>query len=60
VDFHPCSAKGKVHLIDSDLIDRPSPRVVDGLESWQSSFTRKCLSDGARRTVRGKTFLMVK
>ena len=28
----PAVQKGKVHLIDSDLIDRPSPRVVDGLE----------------------------
>lgn len=23
---------GRVHLIDSDLIDRPSPRIIDGLE----------------------------
>ena len=28
----PAVQKGRVHLIDSDLIDRPSPRVVDGLE----------------------------
>ncbi|MGE5841787.1 MAG: cobalamin-binding protein [Deltaproteobacteria bacterium] len=28
----PAVKKGRVHLIDSDLIDRPSPRVVDGLE----------------------------
>lgn len=28
----PAVQKGTVHLIDSDLIDRPSPRVVDGLE----------------------------
>ncbi|MCU0596903.1 MAG: cobalamin-binding protein, partial [Desulfobacterota bacterium] len=27
----PAVQKGRVHLIDSDLIDRPSPRVVDGL-----------------------------
>jgi iron complex transport system substrate-binding protein len=28
----PAVQKGRVHLIDSDLIDRASPRVVDGLE----------------------------
>jgi iron complex transport system substrate-binding protein len=28
----PAVQKGRVHLIDSDLIDRPSPRVVGGLE----------------------------
>ncbi len=28
----PAVQKGRVHLIDSDVIDRPSPRVVDGLE----------------------------
>lgn len=28
----PAVTSGRVHLIDSDLIDRPSPRVVDGLE----------------------------
>lgn len=28
----PAVQKGRVHLIDSDIIDRPSPRIVDGLE----------------------------
>lgn len=28
----PAARTGRVHLIDSDLIDRPSPRVVEGLE----------------------------
>ena len=28
----PAAKSGRVHLIDSDLIDRPSPRVVEGLE----------------------------
>ena len=28
----PAAKTGRVHLIDSDLIDRPSPRVVEGLE----------------------------
>lgn len=28
----PAARSGRVHLVDSDLIDRPSPRVVDGLE----------------------------
>lgn len=29
----PAARNRRVHLIDSDLIDRPSPRVVEGLES---------------------------
>jgi iron complex transport system substrate-binding protein len=28
----PAVRDGRVHIIDSDLIDRPSPRIVDGLE----------------------------
>jgi len=28
----PAVSKGKVYLIDSDLIDRPAPRIVSGLE----------------------------
>jgi iron complex transport system substrate-binding protein len=28
----PAVQNGRVHLIDSDLIDRPSPRIIDGLE----------------------------
>jgi iron complex transport system substrate-binding protein len=28
----PAVKKGRIHLIDSDLIDRPSPRIVEGLE----------------------------
>jgi iron complex transport system substrate-binding protein len=28
----PAVKNGRVHLIDSDLIDRPSPRIVDGIE----------------------------
>jgi iron complex transport system substrate-binding protein len=28
----PAVKNGRIHLIDSDLIDRPSPRIVDGLE----------------------------
>ena len=31
-NFIPAVQEGRVHLIDSDLIDRPSPRVVEGLE----------------------------
>jgi iron complex transport system substrate-binding protein len=29
----PAVKNNRVHLIDSDLIDRPSPRIVDGLEN---------------------------
>jgi iron complex transport system substrate-binding protein len=29
----PAVRNGRVHLMDSDLIDRPSPRVIDGLEA---------------------------
>jgi len=28
----PAVKAGRVHLIDSDLIDRPSPRIIEGLE----------------------------
>ncbi|NWF92491.1 MAG: cobalamin-binding protein [Syntrophaceae bacterium] len=28
----PAVKNGRVHIIDSDLIDRPSPRMIDGLE----------------------------
>lgn len=29
----PAARDGKVYLIDSDLIDRPSPRIIDGIEA---------------------------
>ena len=29
----PAVINNRVHLIDSDLIDRPSPRIIDGLEA---------------------------
>jgi len=28
----PAVKNGRIHLLDSDLIDRPSPRIIDGLE----------------------------
>lgn len=28
----PAVKEGRIHLIDSDLIDRPSPRIIEGLE----------------------------
>ena len=28
----PAVQNGRVHLVDSDLIDRPSPRIIEGLE----------------------------
>jgi iron complex transport system substrate-binding protein len=28
----PAVKNGRIYLIDSDLLDRPSPRIVDGLE----------------------------
>jgi iron complex transport system substrate-binding protein len=28
----PAAKNGRIHLIDSDLMDRPSPRIIDGLE----------------------------
>lgn len=28
----PAVRNGRIHLIDSDLIDRPSPRIIEGLE----------------------------
>jgi iron complex transport system substrate-binding protein len=32
----PAVKNGRIHLIDSDLIDRPSPRIIDGLEEIAS------------------------
>lgn len=29
----PAAQTGRIHLIDSDLIDRPSPRFIEGLEA---------------------------
>ncbi len=29
----PAVKEGRIHLIDSDLIDRPSPRIIEGLET---------------------------
>jgi len=34
----PAVRDGRIHLIDSDLIDRPSPRIVDGLEEMARFF----------------------
>ncbi len=28
----PAIKNGRIHLVDSDVIDRPSPRIIDGLE----------------------------
>jgi len=32
----PAVKNGRIHLIDSDLLDRPSPRIIDGLEELAS------------------------
>jgi iron complex transport system substrate-binding protein len=29
----PAVKQGRIHILDSDLLDRPSPRLVDGLEA---------------------------
>lgn len=34
----PAVQNGRIHLIDSDLIDRPSPRIIDGLEELAKMF----------------------
>jgi iron complex transport system substrate-binding protein len=34
----PAVQNGRIHLIDSDLIDRPSPRIVEGLEEMTRLF----------------------
>jgi iron complex transport system substrate-binding protein len=34
----PAVKNGRIHLIDSDLIDRPSPRIIDGLEEFARIF----------------------
>jgi iron complex transport system substrate-binding protein len=34
----PAVQQGRIHLIDSDLIDRPSPRIIEGLEEMARIF----------------------
>lgn len=34
----PAVKNGRIHLIDSDLIDRPSPRIIKGLEELARMF----------------------
>ena len=34
----PAVQNGRIHLVDSDLIDRPSPRIVEGLEEMARVF----------------------
>jgi iron complex transport system substrate-binding protein len=34
----PAVKNGRIYLIDSDLIDRPSPRIIDGLEEMARIF----------------------
>ena len=34
----PAVKKGRIHLIDSDWVDRPSPRIIDGLEEMARFF----------------------
>jgi len=34
----PAVQHGRIHLMDSDLIDRPSPRIVEGLEEMARLF----------------------
>jgi len=33
----PAVKNGRIHLIDSDLVDRPSPRIIEGLEEMARS-----------------------
>lgn len=32
-DQLPAVRQGRIHILDSDLLDRPSPRLIDGLEA---------------------------
>jgi iron complex transport system substrate-binding protein len=61
----PAVKNGRIHLIDSDLLDRPSPRIIDGLEELArvlhpEKFERPSsphplpLPSGERGRVRGK------
>jgi iron complex transport system substrate-binding protein len=34
----PAVQNGRIHLVDSDLLDRPSPRIIDGLEELARVF----------------------
>ena len=41
----PAVRDGRVHLVDSDLIDRPSPRIVQGLRLLARYFHPAVASD---------------
>ena len=38
----PAVENGRIHLVDSDLMDRPSPRIVEGLEEMTRLFHPEC------------------
>jgi iron complex transport system substrate-binding protein len=49
----PAVQTGRVHLIDSDLIDRPSPRLIEGLEAMARFIHPEVVEEGARRKAQG-------
>jgi len=46
----PAVRKGRIHLVDSDLLDRPSPRIVDGLETMAKIIHPELQWEPAERT----------
>jgi iron complex transport system substrate-binding protein len=48
----PAVRTGRVHLIDSDLIDRPSPRLIEGLETMAVFIHPEVVEEGAGRSRR--------
>jgi iron complex transport system substrate-binding protein len=49
----PAVQTGRVHLIESDLIDRPSPRLIEGLEKMAVFIHPEEYEEGARRKAQG-------
>ncbi len=45
----PAVKNNRVHVIDSDLIDRPSPRIIDGLEALARMIHPEVAWDGGTR-----------
>jgi iron complex transport system substrate-binding protein len=41
----PAVKKGRIHLVDSDIVDRPTPRLVDGLEMLANLFHPELFKD---------------
>jgi iron complex transport system substrate-binding protein len=50
----PAVKRGRVHLVDSDLVDRPSPRIIQGLEAVSGFIQQKSSPKSEVRSLKRK------